>query len=179
MPRQPINFSAMTPCLEQAERDGPCALPLALSGLLFEASRSVLASAEADSLALQRLTWELGANGFIMRLQKLTGLERLLPDLHLWQGGVLDAWPGARDREDTEDREGRLHPETGLQRQLSVLLCLDGEAAGDAWLLGCGSSGGAPLESPGAGRFLLFHYYSLPGCSPPGYPREAGAGLSA
>ncbi len=163
MPAQPIHFPAMTALLDRRESGAHLPLPLCIESLLAPVTcQQLLANLNGPPtgitpLRLRRLTWELGANGFIMRLQKLTGRERLLPDLHLWQGGVL-----APGRESTPLTGGLLHPETGLSRALSLLLQLDGGKVGSVLLMDPETADCPQAQAMADTHRLLFHYYSPP-----------------
>lgn len=111
-----------------AEGDAePADLPLLVNGLLQVAAQEPLNrdfqaakdTASLMPLCYRRLVQELSSIGVIMRLERLSGCERLLPDVHLVGGGctapsyATSSWPDQ-------------HPQTGLERALTLAVCLQG-----------------------------------------------------
>ncbi len=154
------SFDASLAAADSASAPGD-QLPLRLVSLIQPAALPVLAScASVEALPMQRLVWELQANGLLMRFQKLSGLEGLLPDPHLYAGGLVED----ASCEALANLFATRHPETHLDLALTLWVGLTGEAAGDAVLE---SRAGAPQSlPPGMTRALLIHYWSRPALSP-------------
>jgi hypothetical protein len=158
--------------VRQAEGDGkPYPLPLRLPGLLPATVCAQLERYGASDRAAQeslkplfyrRLVWELCCNGFLMRLQRLTGTDRLLPDPHLSQGGLVPAASLPLLLQGLTDA----HPLTRLPRQLTLLITTaagDGADAGEGLVIDVADPVPITDALPGARQLLVAHYYRAPG----------------
>ena len=72
--------------------------------------------------ATRQLLAELNSAAFIDFLERLTGIEGLVPDPHLVGGGLHQIEPGGHLKVHADFNR---HPRTGLERRLNVLLYLN------------------------------------------------------
>jgi Rps23 Pro-64 3,4-dihydroxylase Tpa1-like proline 4-hydroxylase len=116
----------------------------------------------AVNIALRRLYWELNSGRFIALLEKMTGIENLLPDPYLLGGGVHQTMPGGFLR---VHADFNTHPELHLARRLNLLIYFNQDWE-EAW--------GGNLElwkqdvsereksiAPLAGRCVIFNTTSI------------------
>ncbi len=73
----------------------------------------------AVNIALRRLYWELNSSRFVCLLEKMTGIENLIPDPYLLGGGVHQTLPGGFLRVHADFNK---HPEVQLDRRLNLLI---------------------------------------------------------
>jgi hypothetical protein len=72
--------------------------------------------------ATRHLLGELNSAAFIDFLEKLTGIEGLVPDPHFVGGGLHQIEPGGHLKVHADFNQ---HPQTGLERRLNVLIYLN------------------------------------------------------
>ena len=70
----------------------------------------------------RQLFWELNSSRFIRFLERLTGIQKLLPDPHLRGGGLHQILPGGMLRVHADFNK---HPALDLDRRLNVLIYLN------------------------------------------------------
>ena len=157
--QQPLNFPALGCLLQALEADvaTAMALPIAVPGLLSlntaDELRDLAPAVGLPRLVLRRTNWELQANGLLMRLEKLTGHQGLMPDVHVPGAGLIGDDPFARAAQLQQP-----HPETGLSPAICLIVALGGQAHGDAWLVAAGEESGISVPAD-ARRFLIADYY--------------------
>lgn len=107
---------------------------------------------------LCRLFWELNSGRFLRVLEKLTGIEALIPDPQLVGGGLHQSLPGALLRVHADFTK---HPETKLDRRLNLILFLnrdwDESYGGHTELWERDMSACVERVLPVAGRCLVFN----------------------
>ncbi|PIE39529.1 MAG: hypothetical protein CSA53_01090 [Gammaproteobacteria bacterium] len=147
-----LRLAALGEHLQQQVEQQPFALPLTLKHLIEPGALAALqqgfaaACETSDTLPLPylRLVQELSSHGLLMRLERLTGLTRLLPDQQLISGGCRHRGVEVAS----------IHPETGLRLALSLRIDLgQTSSTGDGLLYNTAVAD----DKPG---FLMHYYYS-------------------
>ncbi len=73
---------------------------------------------------LRQFLWELNSAEFLKFLEKLTGIENLISDPHMYGGGIHQSLPGAILR---VHADFNIHPLWNLDRRLNFLLFLNND----------------------------------------------------
>lgn len=159
-----LRLAAFGDWLVKQQDNQPYDLPLQFTALLqqatlasFQDSLNQAITAQQTQMMLplcyRRLVQELSSIGVLMRLEKLTGLQRLLPDPQLIAAGCVEA----------AEAGGEFpvqHPETGLSRALTLTIDLhdsQDKAAGNGQLL---SRVANVLEAKTSAVFVMHYYFS-------------------
>lgn len=151
-----LRLAALGEHLQNQIEQQPFSLPLVFRQILPpDAVMSLRQIAEGENnesfaSSCAYLVQELASHAVLMRLERLTGLSRLIPDPQLIGGGCQSGLVEVPS----------VHPETGLTHALSLSIDISGNAdAGDGVLYCAGDTAVMP-------RFLMHYYYS------PFSPRE-------
>lgn len=131
----------------------------------------------------RQLYWELNSSEFLQLLERITGIESLLPDPYLFGGGIHETRPGGYLLLHADFNKQK---ETGLDRRLNIILYLNEqweEAYGGALQLWARDQSGCVKEvMPLAGRAVIFatekdtwHGHPEPLCCPEDDTRKSFA----
>lgn len=132
-------------------------------------------------LSIRRLYWELNSADFLECLEILTGIQGLIPDPHLFGGGLHETRPGGYLNVHADFNK---HPWFRLDRRLNLLVYLNPgwqpEWGGDLELWERDLSACVKKVSPVAGRAVLFsttrdsfHGHPHPLACPEGVSRKS------
>lgn len=146
-----LRLAALGEHLQNQIEQQPFSLPLVFRQIIppdVVASLRQIAEGEnsesSSTLSCAYLVQELASHAVLMRLERLTGLSRLLPDPQLISGGCRSGVIEVPS----------VHPETGLTHALSLRIDISDNAdAGDGVLYCVGDTEVTP-------RFLMHYYYS-------------------
>jgi Rps23 Pro-64 3,4-dihydroxylase Tpa1-like proline 4-hydroxylase len=109
------------------------------------------------NLAFRRLYWELNSGPFIELLERMSGIDNILPDPHLFGGGIHQTEAGGFLRVHADFNR---HPHFDLERRLNLLIYFNEdwgpEWGGDLELWSEDMSSCRQRISPIAGRCVIF-----------------------
>lgn len=106
---------------------------------------------------IRQLLWELNSSKFLLFLEKLTGIKNIIPDPHMFGGGIHQSLPGAVLKIHADFNR---HPLWKLRRRLNLILFLNKdwkeEYDGDIELWSSDMQRCEQKILPIANRFVLF-----------------------
>ena len=120
-------LNAEFPDITAKKKMGAAQIPAILEdGTEAQLGKEWLSREQLVPLIYRRLYWELNANPFLGILEKITGIDNLIADPHMFGGGVHETSPGGYLKVHADFNK---HPNFGLDRRLNLLIYLN-----DEWL---------------------------------------------
>jgi hypothetical protein len=149
-----IHFPSLGKLLQETSGQEfvPSPPPVIVNELITATTCQQLQTVKAEDLFYQRLLWQFSSAGLLNRIQKLIGFDRLLPDPHLFQAGIMTT------QEMAALHFANRHPDTQLSRCISIIVNLSAGAPQGSCLITSDPSAEIELLSD-TELLLVLHYY--------------------